>query len=126
MTSPTPIPALPYGPNTRAVRRFLQRFAALGDVQWHDAAQSLDAVEATPRYRAADRALGMSVERTGRGAERDAVVGPLLQLVRDPAHAVAPAALGAVLALMMRDVLSDADFETLYRPFAELIPAREL
>jgi hypothetical protein len=117
---------LPYGPNTAAVRRFLQRFAALDARQWDAAAATFAALEPTPRFRAADRALGLSVERTGRTAERDAVVGPLLQIARAPEGSdepppVAAAALAALLALVMRDVLDEGTFATLYAPFADLV-----
>jgi hypothetical protein len=117
---------LPYGPNTPAVRRFLQRFAALDARQWDEAAAAFAALEGTPRFRAADRALGLAIERTGRTTERDAVVGPLLRIARpaegtDEPPPVAAAALAAVLALLMRDVLDEPTFAALYAPFAALV-----
>ena len=137
--------AAPYGPNTLAVRRFLQRFAALAPDEWSAAAAAYDALQRTPAFRGADRALGAAVARAGRETERDAALGPLLQLVRLPHPAapgaaagddanvidvaaaaplapVAEAALAAVLALLVHDVLAPGAFATLYAPFAERIP----
>jgi hypothetical protein len=135
MTAPVPPPPAPYGPQTLAIRRFLQRLAALPAADWAAAARDFDALQGTPRFAAADRALSAAVAATQREPERDAVLGPLLQLVRDP-HAPEPApdaplpldpvaegALAAVLALLVRDVLSPSAFATLYAPFAERIPA---
>ena len=123
--------SLPYGPNTAAVRRFLQRFAALDARQWDEAAATFGSLETTPRFRSADRALGTAIERTQRTRERDAVLGPLLQIARpaegsDEPPPVAAAALAAALALVMRDVLDDATFATLYAPFAPLVWADAL
>jgi hypothetical protein len=121
----------PYGPNTPVVRRFLQRFAALDAAQWDAAATAFEAVERTPAYSAADRALATAITRADRARERDAVVGPLLQIVRpaggsgDP-HPVAAAALAAVLALVARDALEPQTFRTLYGPFEQLVPIASL
>jgi hypothetical protein len=116
----------PYGPNTPAVRRFLQHFAALDAGQWADAATAFAEIERTPGYRGADQALAGAIERSGRTDERDAVLRPLLQIVRagdgDEPHPVAAAALAAALALLMRDVLDARTFATLYAPFADAIP----
>jgi hypothetical protein len=137
--APPPLPepgGRPYGPNTPAVRRFLQRFAALRPAEWEQAARRYEAQQHTAPLAAADRALGQAVERAGRTAERDAVVGPLVQLVRDAPLApnaveaeglsllpqVAEAALAALLALVVRDLLPARAFDALYAPFAELIP----
>jgi hypothetical protein len=124
------------------VRRFLQRFAALRPAEWDEAARRYTDQQGTAALAAADRALGQTVERAGRTAERDAVVGPLVQLVRDappgPARdapddpglallpPVAEAALAALLALVVRDVLPPRAFDTLYAPFAALVPVAEL
>ena len=131
----------PYGPQTPAVRRYLQRFAALSAAEWQAAADAYAAGTSTAAYAAADRDLARSVERTGRTAERDAVLGPLAQLVRadagaDPSdpdpdapvemHPVAEAALAALLALVVRDVLPARACATLYAPFEPTIPARTL
>ena len=143
---PPPLPdpgGRPYGPNTPAVRRFLQRFAALRPAEWERAARRYEEQQGTPALAAADRALAQSVERAGRTAERDAVVGPLVQLVRDApipprGHErgdeglalllppVAEAALAALLALVVRDVLPARAFDALYAPFAELVPVQVL
>jgi hypothetical protein len=118
----------PYGPSTPTVRRFLQRFAALDAAAWDTAAADFHAAERTPAFASADQALALAIERSGRVAERDAVLGPLLQLVRpaggEPAteHPVAAAALGAVLALVVHDVMDAGAFRVLYAPFATLIP----
>jgi hypothetical protein len=131
MASPTP-GRWAYGPNTPAVRRFLQRFAALDAAAWDGAAAAFHAAETTPAFASADQALGLAIERSGRGAERDAVLGPLLQLVRrEPAdasseHPVAAAALGALLALVVADVLDEGALRVLYEPFERLVPITSL
>jgi hypothetical protein len=121
----------PYGPNTPAVRRFLQRLAALAESDWAAAADAFAASEGTSAFASADQALAIAIERSGRAADRDAVLGPLLQLVRRPAtepaaepveHPVAAAALGAVLALVVHDVLDEGAFGVLYAPFTTLVP----
>jgi len=122
----------PYGTNTPAVRRFLQRFAALDSQQWAEAATAFETLERTPEFMAADRALGLAIERSDLVAARDAVVGPLLQLVRpadgdaSTVHPVAAAALSALLALVARDVLDATTFATLYRAFDALVPLEAL
>ena len=142
MTEPTPaVGRFPYGPNTTAVRRFLQRFAALSHDEWSAAVRAFDAAEGTPRFRRADVALGSAISGAGREAERDAAMRPLLQLVRATPDAAredgdddgedardpgAPAAAAAVLALVARDVLHPDLFATLYAPFAELGPLDRL
>lgn len=137
---PAPPPATPYGPQTPQIRRFLQRLAALGPDEWARAAAAHEAQQRTPRFRGADRALSAAVAAAQREAERDAALGPLVGLVRrDAAVAadvpeaddaaldpVAEAALAAVLALLVRDVLSPTAFATLYAPFAALIPVDAL
>lgn len=132
---PSPRPALPYGPQTPAVRRFLQRLAALHREQWQEAVAAYEAVQRTRAFAGADRALGAAVARSAREAERDAVLGPLLRLVHAaaadgptddgdavPLAPIAEPALAAVLALLMRDVLPPAVFDTLYAPFVGLVP----
>ncbi len=126
---PAPVSAAPYGPQTAAVRRFLQRFAALAPGEWDAAADAYAAVAGTVAAVAADRDLARAVERAGRTAERDAVLGPLAQLVRrddDALHPVAEAALAALLALVVRDVLPPRAFAALYAPFEATIPIRAL
>lgn len=139
---PDPSPTTPYGPQTPQIRRFLQRLAALAPDEWARAAAAHEAQQRTPRFRGADRALSAAVAAAQREGERDAALGPLVRLVRrapapdgapdapdsdeaalDP---VAEAALAAVLALLVRDLLSPTAFETLYAPFAALIPVESL
>lgn len=144
-----PLAPAPYGPQTPAVRRFLQRFAALAPTEWDAAAAAYEEAVGSPAAVAADRDLSRAVERAGRTGERDAVLGPLAQLVRVDAgpaaehsgavadavsdaeapvamHPVAEAALAALLALVARDVLPPRAFTTLYAPFEAVIPARTL
>ena len=77
---------------------------------------------------AADRDLADAIERAELGRARDAVLGPLLQMTRigddggADEHPVAAAALGAVLALVARHELDEAQFAALYAPFADLVP----
>jgi hypothetical protein len=124
----------PYGAQTPAVRRFLQRLAALHPDEWQAAAAEWEALVGTPAFARADRSLQQVIERAALESARDAALGPLLQLVRlppPPGHPpdeppplapVAEAALGAVLALVARDFLSASTFATLYAPFAARIP----
>ncbi len=132
-------PAAPYGPQTLEIRRFLQRLAALRPEEWARATTAFDALQGTRRFMAADRALSDAVSRTQRETERDAALGPLAQLLRAPQEPtsaapgeeaplapVAEAALAAMLALLVRDVLSASAFATLYEPFAALIPVDAL
>lgn len=127
---------LPYGPGTRAIRRFLQRMAALNAEAEAEIVQRHGQAVATREYRAAEIALSAAVSRSGRDGERDAIAGPLIQLVRavpiaansgEPGEVVlrdiAEPALAALLALMMRDVLLPTDFARLYAPFEQAIPA---
>ena len=136
-----PAPSAPYGPQTLEIRRFLQRLAALGADEWNGAAVEYEALQAGPRFAGADRALSAAVAATQREPERDAALGPLLQLVSVPPAdgtppsepdaplplaPVAEAALAAVLALLVRDVLGASAFATLYAPFAARIPLASL
>ena len=120
----------PYGPNTPAIRRFLQRFAALDPAAWASAAAAFEVAERTRQLAIADQALARAIEGTDRTAERDAVLGPLLQLVRGAAggdeHPVAAAALAATLALVVADVLDEGAFRVLYAPFETLVPVEAL
>lgn len=127
----------PYGPATDAVRNFLVQLAGL-DSEAHDGVVArFDALHQERVYVAADVTLGQTLERSGRNDARDAVAGPLLQLVRieqadDPAvdsrsleHALDPIAepaLAAVLALIVSDLLPTATLATLYSPFEPIIP----
>lgn len=142
---------LPYGPHTDAVRRLLQRLAAAPAESWADAARRYEALARTPRYAAAERALAQAIADAGRERERDAVVGPLVQIAADAAERVArlepapPAtastaaedaaaaadrfaepALAAALAVVMRDLLGRAEFEALYEGVTGMVEEKEL
>jgi hypothetical protein len=133
MTFPDPPRSQPYGPNTAVIRRFLQRFAALDASALAAVVAAYDALQASPSFGRADRAVAAAVERSGRTAERDSVVGPLLRLLPaapgdapDVLSPVAEPALAAVLALLLRDELSADAVATLYGPFEPLIPVGSL
>src|SRR5215210_2824928 len=79
MTAPRP--SQPYGPNTPAVRRFLQRLAGKPASDCIAAARTYLSLQGTPELSAADRALGHALEKSGRTDARDAVVGPLVTLM---------------------------------------------
>jgi hypothetical protein len=134
--SPPPAP-LPYGPATLAIRKFLQRLAALNAGAEAQVMKRFADASETRSFRAAEVAVGVAIERSGRGAEQAALAGPLLQLVKtregdlsspaatDPSvdlRPIAEPALAALLALMMRDVLPANEFAELYEPFAVAIP----
>jgi hypothetical protein len=142
---------LPYGPHTDAVRRLLQRLAAAPAESWADAARRYEALARTPRYAAAERALAQAIADAGRERERDAVVGPLVQIAADAAERVArlapapPAtapttaaadadaagrfaepALAAALAVVMRDLLGREEFAALFEGVAGMVEEKEL
>ncbi|HET7457672.1 MAG TPA: hypothetical protein VFJ74_08445 [Gemmatimonadaceae bacterium] len=156
MSAPPPQqPPLPYGPNTDAVRRLLQRLAAAPAEAWDAAAAHYEALARTPRYAAAERALATAVTAAGRERERDAIVGPLVQIAGDAAERVlratsaarpgtptphaspedaedesanrfAEPALAAALALVVRDVLPQSAFEALYEAVGGMVRVEEL
>ena len=130
--------AQPYGPETVAVRRFLVRLAGLGATDRATVVARYETIAATRAYEAADARLGEVITRSGRDEARDALSGPLLQLVKRPTPDVSPAAdaeadialepiaepaLAALLALMVRDLLDDATVQLLTDAFADTIPA---
>jgi hypothetical protein len=122
----------PYGPNSGSVRQFLVQLAGLGA---DDRARVVSAYHRAVRDTAWDRAerqIADALVRSDREAHRDALSGPLLQLVRrkdapppttdedalaalDP---IAEPALAAVLALLVQDLVSHVTRETLLGPFA--------
>lgn len=132
--------SLPYGPNTGAVRRFLQRLAGKPATDCAAAARVYLSLQGTPALIAADRALGHALETSSRTDARDAVVGPIIQLMNghagrletDPALSgvslddMAETTLAAVLALIVGDIIAADALEVLYRPFAALIPIEEV
>ncbi|MCC6242485.1 MAG: hypothetical protein IT353_06565 [Gemmatimonadaceae bacterium] len=126
----------PYGPATVDVRRFLVRLAGLGASARADVVARYAEVCDTPAFIAAEATLGETIARAGRTDARDALGGPLLQLVQraprtelpaseidiDALDPIAEPALAALLALMVRDLLSAECAATLYAPFADVIP----
>ncbi len=136
MTSPARGP-LPYGPATAPIRRFFVALAAL-EIELHDAVVRRFAAEsASGVFLAADATLGETIERSGRTDARDALFGPLLQLVRDRDVAeeavtetdswleldpIAEPALAALMALLVHDLLPAPTLATLYAAFADAIP----
>ena len=132
--------SLPYGPNTPAVRRFLQRLAGKPAADCAAAARVYLSLQGTPALIAADRAVGRAVESSSRTDARDAVVGPVIQLMNghaerlatDPALSgvslddMAETALAAVLALIVGDIIAADALEVLYRPYATLIPIEQI
>ena len=83
MTSPARSTA-PYGPATPLVRQFLVRLSAL-DLAAHDAVvERFAELGASSAFLAADAQLATLIEGSGRADARDALFGPLLQLVRLP------------------------------------------
>ncbi len=131
--------ALPYGPHTAAVRGFLVRLAGLGAADRATVVLRYESVAATRAYAAADARLGDVITRSGREEARDALSGPLMQLVKRPALAtetatanefelepIAEPALAALLALMVRDLLDDATLRLLTDAFSDAIPPGSL
>lgn len=127
--------ALPYGPQTAAVRGFLVRLAALGAADRAAVVARFASVATSRSYEAADSRLGDVITKSGREDARDALSGPLLQLVKRPASATTPLsgaeielepiaepALAALLALMVRDLLDDATVRLLTEAFSDTIP----
>jgi hypothetical protein len=136
-TGPTASSA-PYGPQTPAIRRFLVQLAAL-DLPTHDAVVArFAALFPEPDFAEAELVLGEVIERSGRGDGRDALAGPLLQIVRDRDAAppsdgeevaldpIAEPALAALLALLVCDLLPPERVAVLYAPFREAIPLSDV
>jgi hypothetical protein len=145
--------AEPYGPNTRQVRRFLQRLAALSTDECVAAARIYRQKAGDRAMIAADRALGIAIETSGRTGQRDTLAEPLMQLLSshasrlpgaDATHLpgagtgdgetsdavewedIAEAALAAALAVLARDLISTDEFVMLYSPYEDQIPVAEL
>ncbi|MCA2993276.1 hypothetical protein [Gemmatimonas sp.] len=130
--------AQPYGPNTAGVRRFLVQLAGLGKEDRGLVVARYAQARTTVSWRAAEQHLATAIARSGREPQRDALTGPLLQLVR-PVNAPAPAtdddalalldpvaepALAALLALLVEELLPPEAVETLSAPFAGVIARR--
>ncbi len=130
--------ALPYGPATAAIRRFFVALAAL-DLEAHDdVVARFSALSKSAAFSAADATLGEIIDRSGRTDARNALFGPLLQLVRErdagagdsggdsdapvPLDSIAEPALAALMGLLVHDLLSMEMLATLYAAFADAIP----
>jgi hypothetical protein len=130
----SPPASLPYGPQTARIRHFLQRLAAQPAMVWLAAARHADHARDDAALRLADRALGDAIARLGREHERDALVGPILQMARRAAataavedddagiERLAEPALAAALALLVADALPPEHVQALYGPWAGVIP----
>ena len=117
------------------MRHFLQRLARQPAIAWLAAARQYAERRDTPTVRRADRALGQVIDGHGRARERDALVGPVLQMARSAVPApmgesdddetlerMAEPALAAALALLVEDLLAAEHVAALYAPFAQAIP----
>ncbi len=123
----------PYGPNTAAVRGFLVRLAGLGASDRELVVARHLSLSQTRAYEIADASLGEAITRSGREDARDALTGPLLQLVKRPDAAeiataddvalepIAEPALAALLALLVSDLLNDDARRVLTEPFVGVI-----
>ncbi|MFN5598864.1 MAG: hypothetical protein ACK5AK_05700, partial [Gemmatimonas sp.] len=80
-----------YGPNTAAIRRFLVRLAGLGIEARSRVTDAYAAEVSTRAWMLAETALATAIERSGREPQRDALSGPLLQLVQRDRGAAATA-----------------------------------
>ena len=130
-------PAPVYGPATPQIRRFLVQLAGLGAEARSGVVDRFHSVMHTPDFASAESAMGLAIERGGRVDARDAVAGPLLQLVRDANRTdeddplaslepIAEPALAAVLALLVSDLLPPLYVRVLYEPFAAEITLESL
>jgi hypothetical protein len=122
----------PYGPNSDAIRRFLVRFAGLSATDRAQVVAAYTELAVSRRWIAAEQAMADAITRSDREGWRDALSGPLLQLVRRPdapaptteAEAlealdpVAEPTLAALLALLVRDLLPGETVDLLLSPFA--------
>ena len=137
MTEPSSASA-PYGPATPRVRRFLVQLAGLGAEPRREVVARHDGLAPTTAYAVAEAQLGETIERSGRTDMRDALAGPLLQLVRRPPNAadvdegidaldpIAEPALAALLAILVDDLLPAEQIAMLYAPFQSIIPYESL
>jgi len=97
-------------------------------------------LQGTPDLAAADRTLGHALETSERTDARDAIVGPIVQLMAGHADMpgiadgslgvtaddMAESALAAALGLIVGDVIPAPMLEVLYRPFSGLIPLEDI
>lgn len=130
----------PYGPNTVPIRRFLVRLAGLGLAQRVAVVEQYQKLVVLSAWHAAEGALSTAIERSAREGFRDALSGPLLQLVR-PTNVTAPTdddewlntldpiaepALAALLGLLVSDLLPAQTLHTLLAPFDGTMPLSEI
>ena len=130
----------PYGPATPKVRRFLVQLAGLGVTLRAEVVARHAGLAPTSAYAAAEALLGETIERSGRTDARDALAGPLVQLVRHPRETgdvgegfegealdpIAEPALAALLAILVDDLLPAEPRALLYAPFQFVIPYEKL
>lgn len=75
--------ALPYGPATVVIRKFLVQLAALDHAPHDEIISSYQALCTTLPFDSADQQLSEAIARSGRTDARDALFGPFLQLMRE-------------------------------------------
>ena len=127
----------PYGPMTIHVRRFLVQFAGLGTSARERIVARYASLSSQRKFVLAEKTLAETIERSGRIAERDALAGPFLQLVRrappvavdaaselsaydaEQFDAVAEPALAAVLTLLVADLIEPSAAAALYAPLSD-------
>jgi hypothetical protein len=131
---------LPYGPQSATVRALLVQLAGLGETDRARVVAAHAARCTTREWIAAERQLAETMARSDRDGFREALSGPLLQLVRRPDAPASPAddealdtldpvaepALAALLALMVQDLLPPAMVRTLCAPFGDVVDAEVL
>ena len=127
----------PYGPASASIRRFLVQLAALGPVARSQVVQRYGELSGTSEYQKAEGTVGDVIERSDRTDARDALGGPFMALMRpsvspdsqrslDPdaleeLDPIAEPALGALLALLVRDLITGEQLAALHAPFAGVI-----
>jgi len=128
----------PYGPRTKEVRDFLVHFAGLGAHARAGVVARYNAMSNTPEFTAAESVLGETIARAGLLDARDALAGPLLQLVRAPEPVpastqdaneddvvldpIAEPALAALLAILTEGLVDPDITRQLYSPFDDAMP----
>ena len=128
--------AQPYGPQTAEIRAFLRELSMLSAPAHARVCARWEQLRGQEGFARADRALGETMVRLNREAERDAAAGPLMQMMRleDPSRdsgvsaneaaavptldPIAEPALAALMATLLRDGLPEETFALLMSPFA--------
>lgn len=128
----------PYGPNTAAMDRFLERFEQLSTQELRGTLERWRAVVGRGSWFQAEDAVSAAIAATNRYVARDRMQGRLYDIFRTARwfHAEVPGtavpgneataqyvASSALLALMVRERLHAHEFDVLYAPFASAIPA---